>query len=493
VTTTRTPSAAALAVSLVTFILAALPLPALSLGTTTASTTISLTLPGMSQRTIVLNADTLFHTLFSDFAPQDDGTTYVETGDIPAMWLRDSSAQATPYVRFALAYPQLQEVIRGVIQRNARNVLTDPYANAFTRAYKIWEEKWEVDSLAYTVALASVYWRTTQDRSMFTLQLHWALEHIVSTYQCEQHHASCSSYHSAFLPNHGMGAKFGANGMIWCAFRPSDEPVRYPYNIPQEMWAAYELDQLAELAQDGYGDTLLAASARTLADQVRLGISQYGVVYDFRYGWMYAYEVDGLGNYLLMDDANIPNLLTLPALGLVPRFDPVYVNTRQFSLSPDNPYWYSGKYGAGLGSSHTRTGWVWPLGILGQALTATTTTDVAGLLGELRSLDGGSGLFYESIDPNEPWHFTRSEFGWANAVYAELIFRCVAGFPAEPARLTSLSPLYTGSYTPPRITNDLEALSASAAIFEALDQILSGCIRLDCRVIAKRGLATGFV
>ncbi|HXW50997.1 MAG TPA: glycoside hydrolase family 125 protein [Candidatus Acidoferrales bacterium] len=438
------------------------------------TTTISLTLPGMSHRSIDLDADTLFHTLFWNFTLSDDGTTYVATGDIPAMWLRDSSAQTLPYIRFTPAFPQLEMLARGVVQRNARNILTDPYANAFTQSYKIWEEKWEVDSLSYPILLDSAFWRTTRDRSMFTLQLHWSFEHIVSTYECEQQHASCSHYRSPFLTNHGSGPPFAYTQMIWCAFRPSDDPVRYPYNIPQNMFAAYELDELARLSIIGFGDAKLAARATALAAQIRAAVTQYGIVYDFRYGWMYAYEVDGQGNFALMDDANIPNLLMLPFIGIVPRFDPVYLNTRRFSLSSDNPYWYRGKYGAGLGSAHTRTGWVWPLGIIGQALTASTAGEVDEVLGELRALDGGSGLFYESIDPDEPWHFTRSEFGWANAVYAELIFRCVAGLPPEPTSTASLPQLAPGSYTPPRITTDWEAIRAATTIYKALSSILSG-------------------
>jgi len=450
------------------------PRPSAAIGTSNVSTTIPLSLPGLRQRTIDVDAETLFHTLFSDFALEDDGTIYVETGDIPAMWLRDSSAQTLPYVRFVPAYPQLQTIVRGVIQRNARNILTSAYANAFTRSYKLWEEKWEVDSLSYPVLLDSVYWRRSRDRSIFTVQLHWALEHIVSTYECEQHHSTCSSYRSPFLGNHGRGQDFAYTGMIWCAFRPSDDPVRYSYNIPQELFAAYELQDLARLAVIGYGDSKLASRATSLAEEIQFGVATYGIVYDFRYGWMYPYEVDGLGNFILMDDANIPNLLTMPLLGLVLRFDPIYTNTRRFSLSQDNPYWYRGTYGAGLGSPHTRTGWVWPLGLIGQALTAATPGEVDEPIAELRALDGARGLFYESIDPDEPWHFTRSEFGWANALYAELIFRCVAGLPTTPLTSPSFPELYPATYTPPRITTDLEALNAAATIYQSLNVIMSG-------------------
>lgn len=448
--------------------------PALAMGRSTVSTSIGLTLPGMTHKRVDVDADTLFNTLMSDFFFQDDGTMYVQTGDIPAMWLRDSSAQMLPYVRFAPAYPQMSVIARGVIQRNAKNILTSPYANAFTAGYRLWEEKWEVDSLSYPVRLASVYWQATHDRSMYTLQLHWAYEHIVATYECEQQHDACSGYRSRFLQNHGKGADFAYTGMIWGAFRPSDDPVRYPYNIPQQLFAAAALEELAHQAQVGYGDNQLARRAQALCAAIRLGLNRYGQIYDFRYGWMYPYEVDGLGNFVLMDDANQPNLLTLPLLGLVAQYDPLYINTRRFSLSPDDPYWYRGSFGAGLGSAHTRTGWVWPLGIIGAAMTASTGLEVAEAIESLRALDGPRGRFYESIDPDRPWHYTRSDFGWANALYAELIFRCVAGLEQAAPDSRPLPELLPLRFSPPRITTGVQAWEAAATIYQALGLILSG-------------------
>ncbi len=447
---------------------------ALGMGSSGATLTIGLTLPGMTQRKVDVDATTLFHTLMTDFFFQDDGTVYVQTGDIPAMWLRDSSAQTLPYVRFAPAYPQIAQIARGVIQRNAKNIITSPYANAFTAGYRLWEEKWEVDSLSYPVLLASVYWRATHDRGLYTQQLHWAYIHIVETYECEQQHAACSGYRSRMLPNHGKGADYAYTGMIWGAFRPSDDPVRYPYNIPQQLFAATELEDLAHQVQVGYGDDRLAMRARELAAAIRLGIERYGQIYDFRYGWMYPYEVDGLGNYVLMDDANLPNLLTMPFMGLVAHYDPLYINTRRFVLSHDNPYYYSGRYGDGLGSPHTRTGWVWPLGIIGEAMTAFTASEVAESIEELRVLDGERGLIYESVDPNRPWLYTRNDFGWANALYAELIFRSVANLaPTAPAS-RALPTFLPFGYGPPRITTETQAWEAAATIYTALGQILSG-------------------
>ncbi len=444
------------------------------MGKSAMSTTIGLTLPGMTHRTVDVDAQTLFHTLMSDFFYQDDGTMYVQTGDIPAMWLRDSSAQTLPYVRFAVAYPQIAIIARGVIQRNAKNILTSSYANAFTAGFRLWEEKWEVDSLAYPVHLSAVYFRTTNDRSIYTQRLHWAYRHVVQTYECEQQHAACSRYRSRDLPNHGKGADFAYTGMIWGAFRPSDDPVRYPYNIPQELFAASALEDLAHQVQVGFGDDSLAWRARALAAAIRLGIERYGQVYDFRYGWILPYELDGLGNFLLMDDANLPNLLGLPLLGGVEHYDPLYINTRRFSLSRDNPYYYRGRYGAGLGSPHTPTGWVWPLGIISAALTSSTPGEVAEAISQLRALDGARGLFYESIDPDRPWHYTRGEFGWANALDAELIFRCVGWLEPATQADRPIQDVFPLGLSPPKITTETQSWEAAATIYNALGQILSG-------------------
>ncbi len=440
-----------------------------AVGTSAVSTRIALTLPGQNLRTIDIDAQTLFHTLMDDFFFQDDGTLYVQTGDIPAMWLRDSTYQMATYVRFAPVFPQMAIITRGVIQRDAKNILTSPYANAFTAGYQLWEEKWEVDSLAYPVMLAQIYYEATRDRAIFTPQLHWAYLHIVETYECEQRHNVCSGYRSRFLSNHGRGADFAFTGMIWGAFRPSDDPVRYPYNIPQQLFAARELEDLAHQVQEGFGDNDLALRARLLAASIRFGVSRWGEIYNFRYGWIYAYEVDGLGNSLEIDDANLPNLLSLPFLGLISPNDPLYLNTRRFSLSGDNPYFYGGRYGSGLGSPHTPTGWVWPLGVITQAMTARTTDEVSAAIKTLRALGGAHGVLHESIDPNRPWHYTRTDFGWANAAYAELIFRTVAGLQPVVERQ---SPLLPRTRIPPRITTEAQSWDAAAAVYSAIGQIL---------------------
>ena len=465
VTATRPPAIAVLAC------LAALVLSISGLSTASnppATPLISISLPIQHPSLLSIHAGTLFHTIDSDFLLQSDGTIYVQTGDIPAMWLRDSSAQTLPYVRFATTVTDFQPIVRGVVERNAANVLTNPQANAFTAAYHVWEEKWEPDSLAYPVTLVSAYWNQTHDKAIFTPRLRWALEHTLTTYQCEQHHNACSKYRSRYLSNHGNGAGFSDTGMVWGAFRPSDDRVRYPFNIPQNMLVAVAVEEIAQIEAECYADTALATQASQLAIQVRAGIERYGKVYDFHHGWIYAYEVDGLGNFELMDDANMPNLLSAPYFNYIADNEEVYQNTRRFALSSDDPYYYRGAYASGLGSPHTPTGWVWPLGMISQALTASSAHEVAQLIAYTDATAGSEQLIHESFDPNDPTRFTRPEFGWANALYAELLFRSVAGLPPQRFRLVDrLQPLFAQASTP-KITPFFEQLTIQAAIIEQL-------------------------
>jgi meiotically up-regulated gene 157 (Mug157) protein len=387
--------------------------------------------PMTGARTRDIQTRTLFHTLFHDFFLEDDGTTYVQTGDIPAMWLRDSSAQVLPYIRFQRYYPILRARFAGVIERDARAIDKDVYANAFQEDYHTWERKWEVDSIAWPVILAYTYVRSTGDRSIYTPNLHVALKQIVYTYRCEAEHSICSRYvypyHVATVNEHDE-----STGLIWCAFRPSDDPVQYRFNIPQNIIAAIALRNIATLAREGYHDEALAQHAELASERLVTAILRYGVFYNVhRHVWMYAYETDGNGHFNLMDDANLPNLTTIPELGWLSNYDPVYLNTRAFALSDDDPYYYQGRYAEGLGSPHTPSDYVWPLGIMGQAITSTDDLEIENSITTLAETDSEDGLIHESFYASGYWRYTRQEFGWANALYAELIFRTLAGFRAD--------------------------------------------------------------
>jgi uncharacterized protein len=419
-----------------------------------------------------IQTETLFHELFADFFKEPDGTTYVQTGDIPAMWLRDSAAQTIPYIRFVSAYSALHAAFYGVIERDAKNILVDPYAEAFSADYHVWERKWEIDSLAWPVLLVFVYYASTRDRTIFTPALHGAMQKIVTTLLCEQRHASCSRYswpdpvptHDRFNPN---------TGMIWSAFRPSDDPVTYRFNIPQNAMAVVAMKLLARFARDAFRDDALAQHALTLSEQVQTGIARYGKTYNRKYGWMYVYETDGYGHDNTMDDANIPNLTALPWYGWCSSSDPVYLDTRRFTLSFDDPYYYTGKYATGLGSPHTPKGWVWPLGIVGAALSTTHRREIVNAIGMLDRSDTLNGLMHESVNPNDPQQFTRPEFGWANAFWADLLFRTVAGYPATPLGL--LTTMIPGEHQSeiPTITPAWTQLSDRAELVRTLGRLLS--------------------
>jgi meiotically up-regulated gene 157 (Mug157) protein len=432
--------------------------------------TLIVPLTGKRHRTI--DAATLFHTLFGDFFLEDDATTYVQTGDIPAMWLRDSAAQTIPYVRFEPFFPVLKERTTGVIEREAREIAIDPYANAFRANYAVFERKWEVDSLAWPVLLAWVYWRTTGDAAIFTGNLHKAFELVVSTYECEERHAQCSRY--SYPRGTFAAPEFNQNaGLIWSAFRPSDDAVHYRFNIPQNAIAVVALRDLATMARTAYGDGALAERADALAQRVDAGIAMYGRVYDARYGWLYVYETDGFGRDLLMDDANVPDLLSLPYLGWCSAYDPTYVNTRNFVLSRNNPYFYSGRYAEGLGSPHTPAGNIWPLGIITRALTSTSTLEVATAVTTLAQTDSETpGLIHESFYADGYWRYTRSDFGWANALYAELIFRAVAGDVATPfVSPGTVVPFEIRTQTPALVPPVVQ-LENETAILNALGRLL---------------------
>ena len=431
------------------------------------ATSQTLVVPLTGKRARDIRTEQLFHTLMSDFFSEPDGTTYVHTGDIPAMWLRDSSAQTIPYLSFQNSYPVLRRRFAGVIERNAHNIVRDPYANAFTQNYTIWERKWEIDSLAWPVVLASLYWRVLGDRTIFTAGLHHALATVVATYDCQADHRHCSRYDYYAFRTYTRDAYNGSAGMIWSAFRPSDDPVKYRFNIPQNAMAVVALHDVTELAEQGYNDRALARRAQSLAARVQAGIARYGRVYNSsRRVWMYAYETDGLGHYNLMDDANIPNLTTLPYIGWCSSYDPTYLATRAFTLSKANPYYFSGRYAEGLGSPHTPPGYVWPLGIIGRALTATSSLEVATAITTLAETDGESGLIHESFYPDGYWRFTRPEFGWANALGAELFFRSLAGArsnafswdgPIVPYEVESKTPTLVPLFLQIRNTAELNA------------------------------------
>lgn len=377
----------------------------------------------------------------------DDGTTFVFTGDIPAMWLRDSAAQVRPYLPLLANDPALAPLISGLIRRQAMYLLIDPYANAFNREPNgqghtgdrptpgpwVWERKFELDSLCYPVQLLHDYWQATGDHTVCGETTHQMLRRIVEVMTTEQHHRQRSTYWFErdvppdrpldTLANHGLGTPSNFTGMIWSGFRPSDDACTFHYLIPANMFAVVVLGQIAHMAHACFDDIELAATAETLRQQVERGIETYGVVDHPRFGRIYAYETDGFGNHLLMDDANVPSLLAIPYLGYRAANDPTYQRTRRFVLSTENPYYVEGRYARGIGSPHTPPGYLWPIALCMQGLTSIDAAEQVELLDMLAATTAGTDVMHESFDPDNPAAFTRPWFAWANSLFAEFVLR----------------------------------------------------------------------
>ncbi len=387
-----------------------------------------------------LFANALRNTLATTVQLMDDGTTFVITGDIAAMWLRDSSGQVTPYLRFCRDDALLRRVVHGLIVRQARCILVDPYANAFRPAPEglfnepadqteqrpgVFERKYELDSLCYPLRLLRLFSAATGDDGLYgDPDVARAIAAILQTMQVEQDHAARSPYHFRrpffALPFHDTDRAHpvAPTGMVWTAFRPSDDGCTYNYLIPAQMFAVVELRHLAQAPVPVESQAL----ASRLAAEIDAGIAQYGIVDHPQAGRIYAYEVDGLGHDNPMDDANVPSLLAAPYLGYCAPDDEPYANTRRFVLSQGNPYYYHGRYAEGIGSPHTPVPYVWPLGLSMEGLTAGRERALE-LLRVLRDTDGGTGYLHESFDPDDPRRYTRPWFAWANSLFAELVLQ----------------------------------------------------------------------
>lgn len=382
------------------------------------------------------------NTIETTIQADDEGRPFVITGDIPAMWLRDSSAQLAPYLGIARDHAPMADLIAGVIGTQFRLIMVDSYANAFNRAATgpghpgdlcdnplIWEQKYEIDSFAFPLWLAYRFWKTTGRTDFVAGDFPAAARVIVDQLRLEQDHEARSSYRfvrdvgieSETLPRDGLGSPVGYTGMTWSGFRPSDDACQYGYNVPGNLFAVTALRHLAEVATELLDDATLAQDATALADDLAEGVRRHGIVNHPDHGDVYAYEVDGLGNTLLMDDANMPSLLSLPWLGCVATDDPIYRATRALVLSSVNPFYYEGSAASGIGSPHTPDRYVWPIALSVQGLTTDDADEQRRLIELLIDTDGGTGLMHEGFDVDDPSRFTRPWFSWANAMFCQLI------------------------------------------------------------------------
>lgn len=390
--------------------------------------------------------DTTVHYRLDSIDGKDD--TFVYTGDIHAMWLRDSGAQVWPYLQLANDDPKLQAMLRGVINRQFKLINTDPFANAFNDGPtgegwptdntdmipEVHERKWEIDSHCYPIRLAYAYWKETGDASVFDADWLKAINATLATFADQQMlDGGIGSYRFQrkteraldTRTNLGCGNPVKPCGLIASAFRPSDDATTYQYLIPSNFFAVTSLRKAAEILREVNRDEALAGRCEAMAQQVADALRTHAVYDHPKYGKIYAFEVDGFGNHLLMDDANVPSLLAMAYLGDVPLDDEIYQNTRRFVWSEDNPYFFRGTAGEGIGGPHIGYNMVWPMSIMMRAFTSTDDAEIAGCIRSLMATDAGLNFIHESFHKDDPSDFTRSWFAWQNSLFGELIVKLV--------------------------------------------------------------------
>lgn len=371
--------------------------------------------------------------------------TYVITGDIDAMWLRDSSAQVWPYMAFADKDLRLKNLIAGVINRQTEYILKDPYANAFyndpdkkgewATDYTdmkpgVHERKYEIDSLCYPIRLAYNYWKNTGDTSPFDENWVKAIKATLKVFKEQQQKDGTNPYTfqrttqvaTDTRPLRGAGYPVKAVGLVCSAFRPSDDATVFSFLIPSNFFLVVCMKQAAEMLEVIKKDTNTANELRTLGNEVEQAIQKHAVVKHPKYGAIFAFEVDGFGSNLLMDDSNVPSLLSLPYLGAIDVNDPIYQNTRKFILSEDNPFFFKGKAGEGVGGPHCGMDMIWPMSLVMRAYTTSDKNEIKHCIKMLKASHGGTGFMHESFHKDDAKNFTRSWFAWTNTLFGELLW-----------------------------------------------------------------------
>lgn len=378
--------------------------------------------------------------------------TAVLTGDIAAMWLRDSSAQVWPYLPLAAKDRALRQLLEGVIRRQVRCLLIDPYANCFmadldalplagsrkdvtVMKQGVGERKYELDSLCYPIRLAHGYWKCTGDVAPFDAAWKLAMRTILNTMKVEQRKDGQSPYRfqrAALNPTdslvNGIGNPLRPIGLIASAFRPSDDACILPFLVPANLFAITSLRQLATMSNEILGDAKMAAQAFDLANEVEGALRQHAIA-PTATGTVWAYEIDGDGGTILMDDANAPSLLSLPYLDSSPD-RALYARTRNFVWSEQNPWFFRGSAGEGIGGPHIGRDSIWPMSQIVYALTSDSSAEIKNMIQMLKSCAVATGFVHESYDKNNSAHFTRAWFAWANTLFGELIAKTAKRDPA---------------------------------------------------------------
>ncbi|MCJ1314113.1 hypothetical protein MMC25_007793 [Agyrium rufum] len=393
--------------------------------------------------------------------------SFIVTGDINAEWLRDSTNQLKQYQPLAAKDPKIKNLILGAINTQTEYVIESPYCNAFQPpppshlpptengqddnvhpAYepsRVFECKYELDSLAHFLALGNQFFESTKSSAFLNDRWYLALETVMEIIR-EQSESTFNVSSGKYERNEytfrrttnvgtetlnlgGLGNPLNAGtGLVRSAFRPSDDATILGYLIPANAMMAVELKKTAAILKEVGKDDLSDALTKR-ASIIRNGVLEHGVVTHKVYGDVFAYEVDGYGSQIMMDDANLPSLLALPLLGFVDINDKIYQNTRKMILAQEgNPYYLQGEGFAAIGGPHIGLQHAWPMSRLVQVMTTDDEDEILnGLTAVLET--SKLGLVHESVHVDRVYDYTRIWFAWANSVFAQTILHLAAEKP----------------------------------------------------------------
>lgn len=372
--------------------------------------------------------------------------TFVVTGDITAMWLRDSVNQVWPYLQFIKEDEELRRMFIGLINRQAKCIISDPYANAFKREMhhdkvEVFERKYELDSLAAFFRLSVGYFKETQDLSPFDDTWHHAVSKALDVIHIEQNTLDKDNRHLLFqfkthsghlhpaIRLEGYGYPGRHTGMSRCVFRPSDDECVFPYLVPANAMSVVYMRGMVPILEH-ISATESVKRTRMLADQIDTGIKEHGVIDHKEFGKVFAYEADGFGSHCVMDDPNIPSLLSLPYLGYCSTDDEVYKNTRKLILSRWNSFFAKGEVACGVTSPHVGVcDHFWPMATIMQALTTEDENEIVDCLRILKNTHAGTFFMHESVDVDNSNHYTRKWFAWVNSLFGELVLKVHTKYP----------------------------------------------------------------
>jgi meiotically up-regulated gene 157 (Mug157) protein len=297
----------------------------------------------------------------------------------------------------------------------------------------VFERKFEVDSLCYVIRLAHEYWKVSGNLAPFDTDWSKAMKLIVQTFKEQQRKSDAVPYsfrRNGDSPNdtaqgRGFGNPVRPIGLICSVFRPSDDGTLFPFLIPSNYFAVVSLRQLAEMATKILNDVPFSNECNALADEIHTALEKYAIVDHFKFGKVYAYEIDGYGSVLHMDDANVPSLISLPYIATIEPNNEVYINTRKMVLSSYNPYYAQGKY-SGVGGPHTGNEMIWPLSYIMRAMTSDDIAEIKYCIQMIKETHADTGFIHESFFRNNPKQYTRDWFAWANTIFGELVIKLVA-------------------------------------------------------------------